>query len=182
MLTQDHRNVAQLFEQYDKPRTTARRSAQIFEKIRGELELHTQLEEEIFYPEAESRPELKKELKEAHGEHDKVKQMLREAEGLDPESGEFDATVAGIQGAVEHHVEEEEQQLFPAVQQSFSEDHMKELAQRMQERRGELQRGDATSGKGRSLVGGCWVASRQVSDREHARPPSPAIAAARGNL
>ena len=152
ILTQDHRNVAQLFEQYEVAKDGKKKRA-VFDKIRSELELHTQLEEEIFYPEAESRQELKKELKEAHGEHDKVKQMLREAEGLDPESGEFDGTVAGIQGAVEHHVQEEEQQVFPVIQQSFSADHMKELAQRMQQRRAELQRGNATAGKARSLVG-----------------------------
>jgi hypothetical protein len=154
MLTQDHRNVAQLFEQFEVASDGKKKRA-VFEKIRNELELHARLEEELFYPEAESRRELEGEVKEAHGEHDKVKQLLREAEGLDPDSGEFDATVAAIQGAVEHHVEEEERQMFPVIRESFSPDHRKELAQRMQQRRGELQRAGEgnTAGRGRSLVG-----------------------------
>lgn len=155
LLTQDHRHVAQLFEQFETARDGKKKRA-VFEKIRNELELHARLEEEVFYPEAESRQELEEELREAHGEHNKVKQLLREAEGLDPESGEFDATVAGIQGAIEHHVEEEEQRIFPVIRESFSPGHHKELAQRMQRRRGELKRavgGNAAAGRERSLVG-----------------------------
>lgn len=152
MLIADHRSVQRLFEQFETAKDAPKKRA-LFEKIRSELELHTQLEEEIFYPEIETRKELKPQVKEAHGEHDQVKKMLREAEALDAESGQFDGTVAGIQGSVEHHVEEEEREMFPAVRGSFSEEHLQELAERMQQRRAELQRGNSAGGGGKSLVG-----------------------------
>jgi hemerythrin-like domain-containing protein len=152
MLTQDHRRVAQLFEKFESAKD-AKQKKSLFETIRSELELHARLEEDLFYPEAEDRPELKDPVEEAEGEHAKMKQMLREAQGLDPESGEFDATVAGLKGAVEHHVEEEEGQIFPVVQRTFSEEHMQELAEKLQARRAELQRGNGAKGEGKSLVG-----------------------------
>ena len=153
MLIRDHREVDRLLQQFEASKDAGKKKA-LFEKVRSELELHPRLEEEVFYPEAEQRQELKDLIGEAHGEHDKVKQMLREAEGQDADSGEFDATVAGIKGAVEHHVREEEEEIFPVVEKTFSPDHMRELGERMQSRRAELQRGNSGMGEGRrGLVG-----------------------------
>ncbi len=153
MLVRDHRQVDQLLQQFEKSKDAGKKKA-LFEKIRSELELHTQLEEEVFYPEAEQRGELKDLVEEAHGEHDKVKQMLREAGGLDADSGEFDGTVAGIKGAVEHHVREEEEEIFPVVDKTFSPDHLRELAEKLQSRRAELERGNSGMGEGhKGLVG-----------------------------
>ena len=152
MLMEDHRRVEKLFAQFERAKDAKKKQA-LFRSIRTELELHARLEEEVFYPDVEGRQELKSEVKEAHGEHDKVKQMLREAEGLDPDSGEFDATVAGIQGAVEHHVQEEEEQMFPSVRESFSEDHLRELGQKMTELKSAASRGNGVTGESRSLVG-----------------------------
>lgn len=150
MLEQDHRKVEQLFEQFDDAKDPQMKQ-RVFQQIRSELEVHARLEEEIFYPKAEQvgEKELKDEVEEAHGEHDKVKEMLRDAEGLDPSSGEFDAAVSGVKGAVEHHVEEEEGEMFEKARASMTEEDLVEVARRMAARRTEL-----TAGAGNGAVGG----------------------------
>jgi hemerythrin superfamily protein len=155
MLQQDHRRVEQLFQQFEKAKEP-RQKKQVFEQIRNELEVHARIEEEVFYPKAEDagEKELKELVEEAHGEHDKVKQMLREAEGADPSSGEFDAIVAGLKGAVEHHVQEEEDEMFEKARSSMTSEDRAEVARRMTQLKGQLRPGNGASGRsGGSLVG-----------------------------
>jgi iron-sulfur cluster repair protein YtfE (RIC family) len=156
MLEQDHRKVEKLFQQYEKAKEPERKR-QVFQQIRNELEVHAQIEERVFYPKAEQagEKELKEQVEEAHGEHDKVKQMLREADSLDPASGEFDALVSGVKGAVEHHVQEEEGEMFDKARGSMTEDDLAEVARRMTELRSELRAGagNGSGGENRSLVG-----------------------------
>ncbi len=154
MLVEDHRKVADLFEQFESTKDPARKR-DLLGVIKNELETHTKVEEELFYPAAEKTGEkkLQDEVEEAHGEHDKMKQMLNQAEGLDPESGEFDATVAGLKGAVEQHVSEEEGEIFPDARRLFTEEELVEMGRRIKERKSELHAGNGSRGGGRSLVG-----------------------------
>ena len=64
---------------------------------------------------------------------------MGEGAALDPDSGEFDATVAGLKGAVEHHVEEEETEMFKEIRKAFSRAELQEMGQRMQELKRTLQ-------------------------------------------
>ncbi len=154
MLIQDHRKVAGLFEQFEVAKEPARKR-ELFVRIKDALEAHTAVEEELFYPAADKagQKKLKDEVGEAHAEHGKMKQMLEEAEGLDPESGEFDATVAGLQGAVEHHVEEEEGELFPDARKRLTPDALASLGRQIQAREAERQGGNGARRGGRSLIG-----------------------------
>ncbi len=140
LLKKDHETVAGLFEQFDKAKEPSRK-AKIFSSIKSALEVHARIEEQIFYKEAESEAgrELQKQLKEAHGEHAIVKKLMGEGASLDPDSGEFDATVAGLKGAVEHHVEEEETEMFKEIRKAFSRAELQEMGQRMQELKRSLQ-------------------------------------------
>jgi hypothetical protein len=139
LLHADHQRVSKLFEQFDAATQPSRKRA-IFQEIKVALDVHTALEEEIFYWEADlhGQQKLRQLLEEARGEHAKIKDLLRDADGRAPESGEFDAGVAAIKGAVEHHVEEEEGEMFPQIRTVFSEDDLRELAERMEARRTEL--------------------------------------------
>jgi hemerythrin superfamily protein len=141
LLKADHERVARLFEQFEQAREPKRKQ-HVFREIKVALEVHTTLEEEIFYREADQHGQQKLQalLEEARGEHAKVKELIRGADGLDPESGEFDAGVAAIRGAVEHHVKEEEGEMFPQVRKTFSRDELRELGRRMEVRRSELRR------------------------------------------
>jgi hypothetical protein len=140
-LKADHERVARLFEQFEQAREPKRRQ-DVFREIKVALEVHTALEEEIFYWEADihGQQKVRELLEEARGEHAKVKELIRGADGRDPESGEFDAGVAAIRGAVEHHVKEEEGEMFPQVRKTFSRDELRELGRRMEVRRSELRR------------------------------------------
>jgi hemerythrin superfamily protein len=154
MLQRDHRKVEQLFQQFEKAKEP-RQKQRLFQSIRNELELHAQVEEELFYPRAEDQgdKDLKDQVEEAHGEHDKVKQMLREAEGLDPDSGEFDATVAALRGAVEHHVEEEENEMFDKVRERMTAADLKEMGRELEQLRSTIRPGNGGGGSDKGLVG-----------------------------
>jgi hypothetical protein len=148
LLKADHQKVAGLFEQFDSAQQPSRKK-EIFREIKMALDVHTKLEEEIFYREADEQGEKKLHelLDEARGEHEKVKDLLRDAEGRDPESGEFDAGVAAIKGAVEHHVAEEEGEMFPQIRTTFTADELRDLGRRMQERQAELKKEEAAKEK-----------------------------------
>jgi hemerythrin-like domain-containing protein len=148
LLKADHEKVASLFKQFDEAKQPSRKQ-EIFRAIKFALEVHAKLEEEIFYREADEQgqKQLKELLEEARGEHNKVKELLRDAEGLDPDSGEFDAGVAAVKGAVEHHVEEEEGEMFPKIHTTFSADELRDLGRRMEERQAELRQEEAAKEK-----------------------------------
>jgi len=148
LLKADHQKVAALFEQFENAQQPSRKK-EIFREIKVALDVHTKLEEEIFYREADEQGETKLHelLEEARGEHEKVKDLIRDAAGRDPDSGEFDAGVAAIKGAVEHHVEEEEGEMFPQVRTTFTADELRDLGRRMQERQAELRKEEAEKEK-----------------------------------
>ena len=148
LLKADHRKVAALFEQFEAAKEPSRKK-EIFREIKMALDVHTKLEEELFYREADQQGDEKLHgmLEEARGEHDEVKDLIHEAEGRDPESGEFDAGVAAIKGAVEHHVADEEGEMFPQVRTTFTPDELRDLGARMQERQAELRKEEADKEK-----------------------------------
>jgi hypothetical protein len=148
LLKADHQKVAALFEQFEKAEPPSRKK-EIFREIKMALEVHTKLEEEIFYREADQQGQQKLHelLEEARGEHAKVKELIHDAEGRDPESGEFDAGVAAIKGAVEHHVAEEEGEMFPRIRMTFTADELRDLGRRMKDRQAELRKEEASKEK-----------------------------------
>jgi hemerythrin superfamily protein len=110
LLTQDHREVEQLFEQFEKASKDEKKE-QIARKICTELKVHAMIEEEIFYPACEGKIEEDL-LKEAYVEHDGAKILIAQIQDGDGQSDEFfDAKVKVLQEQIEHHVEEEEQRM-----------------------------------------------------------------------
>ncbi|MEO8192148.1 MAG: hemerythrin domain-containing protein [Acidobacteriota bacterium] len=141
MLKQDHRNVEALFEQYEKAGEGARATRkEIVEQISRELEIHAQLEERIFYQgfKTVSKEDPKKVVRESFEEHKIVKTLLFELAALHPSDEQFEAKVTVLKESVEHHVEEEENELFPAAEKLFSEDQKRDVAVRMRELKSKL--------------------------------------------
>jgi hemerythrin-like domain-containing protein len=131
MLKEDHQRVKDLFTQYEatsKPATKRTLAAQVF----VELETHAQLEENIFYPsvneETAEGPEL---VKESLQEHETVKQLIVALRQMGPQSAEFDAKFHELIQNVKHHVEEEENDMFPLAEAQLAED-LEELGEEMQ--------------------------------------------------
>jgi hemerythrin superfamily protein len=110
LLKQDHRTVESLFTQFEEtPASAGEQRQQLMDQIAEELEVHAQIEEEVFYPAVQR---VTGTVGEARSEHGKVRTLIGDAEGRDPASSEFATKVRELKAAVEHHVAEEEHQMF----------------------------------------------------------------------
>jgi hemerythrin superfamily protein len=134
ILVKDHREVDQLFEQIEKTdnRETENRE-QLFQRLRRELELHTAVEEKIFYPEMKQLEGTKQLVGEALAEHGEVKQMLQEIGKLSADDDQWSEMLNELKMAVQDHVREEEDQMFPAARGALDEDRLNELGRQIQQ-------------------------------------------------
>jgi hemerythrin superfamily protein len=117
LLKDDHRKVEELFARFEKASGDGRKQT-IAQQICMELAIHTKIEEEIFYPACDGKVEEDL-LKEAYVEHDAAKQLIGEIMDAGPKEDDYyDAKVKVLQEQIEHHVKEEEKQLFPQARKS----------------------------------------------------------------
>lgn len=131
LLKEDHQRVQALFEQV-KGTENERQHKQLFKKIKTELETHTYIEEKVFYPAVKKNEELKDQVLEAIEEHLQVKTLLRAIERMSEGNERFDAKLNVLMDDVEHHVEEEESEMFPQVEAQFSGEQLEELGREME--------------------------------------------------
>src|SRR3954452_3468534 len=115
LLEQDHREVAGYFEQYEDE--GADKNA-IALKICLALEVHARIEEEIFYPAAREAIEQRNLIDEALVEHASAKQLIADIEAMEADDELHDAKVKVLAEQIRHHIEEEENELFPQVRQA----------------------------------------------------------------
>ena len=125
LLKADHRKVEQLFEQLES--ASGKTKMQVFEQIKTELELHTHIEEKFFYPALEEPEETHDLALEAYEEHDVVKKLLRELGRAKSADDEWEAQAKVLQENVEHHVQEEENELFEKAESALGEEELEEL-------------------------------------------------------
>jgi len=107
LLKQDHRQVEDWFDEFEQLEEDAEKRV-LFEKIATALKVHTQIEEEIFYP-AERGDVEDDMLDEAYVEHDGAKKLIAEIETMKPSEDLYDAKVKVLGEYIKHHVKEEEQ-------------------------------------------------------------------------
>ncbi|HEY7320106.1 MAG TPA: hemerythrin domain-containing protein [Candidatus Binatia bacterium] len=139
MLKQDHQKVKGLFQE-TKHATDQNKRKDLFDKIDAELEVHTHIEETVFYPAINEHEELRDMVAEALEEHQEAKTMLEELEDLGAESHDFDSKLQELIEAVEHHVEEEEGEMFPKIRQVFDEDELEQLGEELESAKGAAHR------------------------------------------
>jgi hypothetical protein len=138
LLKEDHRKVEELFEQFEKAKGDGRKEKLALE-ICKELTIHTIIEEEIFYPSIEGKVDEDL-LKESFVEHDAAKVLIAEIEAGGPSDEYYDAKVKVLMEEVEHHVEEEEKPKEGLFAQTREADiDLKELGERMAQRKEALQ-------------------------------------------
>jgi hemerythrin superfamily protein len=130
LLKEDHLKVQSLFDQV-KATENDRQHRQLFKKIKTELDTHTYIEEKVLYPTLKKYEEFKDQVLEAIEEHLQVKTLLKALDRLSEGAERFDAKLRVLIDDVEHHVEEEEEELFPKVEKSFSEQELEELGQEL---------------------------------------------------
>lgn len=117
LLKEDHRAVEKLFKEFEDAKGEGRKE-KLAQRICLELSIHTKIEEEIFYPACDGKVDEDL-LKEAHVEHDAAKLLMAEIEGGSGQSDDFfDAKVQVLGEEIDHHVKEEEGELFPQVRKA----------------------------------------------------------------
>jgi hemerythrin-like domain-containing protein len=138
LLTADHRQVSEMFKQFEGLGERAKASKKkLADQICTALRVHTQIEEEIFYPAVrEASKDLEDMVDEAVVEHASAKDLIDQLEAADPEDELYDAKVKVLGEQIEHHVGEEEQEMFPKVRKLSLD--LAALGQEMAERREEL--------------------------------------------
>jgi hemerythrin superfamily protein len=117
LLKEDHRAVEKLFKEFEDAKGDGRKQ-KLAQRICLELSVHTMIEEEIFYPACDGKIDGDL-LKEAYVEHDAAKVLVAEIEaGEGRDDDFFDAKVQVLSEEIEHHVDEEEKELFPEVRKA----------------------------------------------------------------
>lgn len=134
MLKMDHRKVEELFEEFENTQAKQMK-AQIAAKICLELRVHTQLEEEILYPDAHH--EIEHDLvDEAVVEHASAKDLIAQIEAGSPDDHLYDAKMKVLKEYIKHHVKEEEEEMFPKLKGHGL--NLSEMAEQMASRKEKL--------------------------------------------
>jgi hemerythrin-like domain-containing protein len=139
LLKEDHDKVKKILEDLDS--TTERgvkTREELFTKIKRELEVHESIEEEIFYPALKEHPKAKELVLEAYEEHHVVDMVMAEIADVPFDDEKWGAKCTVMKENVEHHIEEEEGEMFKQALQVFSKEELEELGIRMQARKEEL--------------------------------------------
>jgi hemerythrin-like domain-containing protein len=134
LLKDDHEKVKGLFRQFEKARS-ADKKKQLADEIMLELEVHSKIEEEIFYPAVKEQVKGQDELvAEAVEEHHVVDVLMQEIKALDPSDERFEAKMTVLIENVEHHIEEEESEMLPDAKKKLGKDTA-ELGAQMEQRK-----------------------------------------------
>jgi hemerythrin-like domain-containing protein len=134
MLRDDHKRVRGLFKRFEQAGDNALKTKrEIVDRIIEELSVHSAIEEQVFYPAVRSAVEqAEDDVLESLEEHHVVKWVLSELEDMEPEDERFEAKVTVLIENVRHHMQEEEQEMFPEVRKAFSPSELRDLGETMQ--------------------------------------------------
>lgn len=135
ILRADHKLVNELFEQFESTRSSAKKQ-KIVQQICTELTIHAMVEEEIFYPAFKQALKDEELVPEAVVEHDTLKSLIAQVEGVEPDGEMYDARVKVMGEYVKHHVKEEQGEMFPKAQKSKLD--LDELGAMIMQRKDEL--------------------------------------------
>lgn len=129
-LTSEHMHVESLFNRFWSAEDP-RRKHEIFNAIRDELLMHMSMEEEVLYPACMEHESMRRQVLEDIEEHHQAKLMLHEAEQMSMKDERTLAKIKVVMEDIEHHVEEEEGELFPVARRVFSKPELRDLRDRM---------------------------------------------------
>ena len=137
LLKKQHRQVKALFKKVENTENANGRR-QLMEEIAEELKMHTRIEEEIFYPAVREIGSSKAEemIDESFEEHHVVDLVLAELPKVDPEDERFAAKMTVLSELVQHHVEEEEGEMFPMAEKKLGKERINELGMEMEQMAG----------------------------------------------
>lgn len=129
LLTRQHRKVEAIFKKLENGRVAPQ---PLLQELSNDLAAHMAIEQEIFYPAVKAIDEDL--VLEAFEEHSLAELALKRLLATDPEDASFQARVVATKELIEHHVEEEEEDLFPKVEKKLGEERLLELGKAMKAR------------------------------------------------
>jgi hemerythrin superfamily protein len=129
-LKKDHRKVSDLMEQVIASRSPEKRET-LFEQIKQELDLHSKTEEATFYATLENIDEAQEKIDHAEEEHDEIKMYLKKLSSMSAKSEKWLEVFGEFKHCVEHHVKEEEGEIFDKARKLLSEEEAVRLAEQM---------------------------------------------------
>jgi len=132
LLKHDHREVSKLFAQIKKS-DGGEKQEKLFKNLKQELELHTKLEETHLYPVLMKHEQTKDLAKHAREEHGEVKKLLKQMSALSVGDDEWADLCQQLQSGVEDHVEEEENEMFPAAEKALDKTQIDEIGKKIEE-------------------------------------------------
>jgi hemerythrin-like domain-containing protein len=141
LLEADHVKVKKLLAELES--TTERgikTRTELFATIKGELMVHETIEEEIFYPALKGHPKAKDIVLEGLEEHHVVDLLMSELEGMDVDDESWGAKATVMRENIEHHIEEEEGEMWKAARRVFDREELVDLGRRMADRRRSAQK------------------------------------------
>ena len=170
MLKADHDKVKKMFKEFERMTEDdepGEEAEELAKQICNELTVHTTIEEEIFYPEARSALEDDEDLvDEAEVEHASAKELISQIESMSSSDDKFAAKVCVLGEYINHHVKEEQDEMFPKVKKAKLD--LQELGQRLMTRKQELMSDMGMEQEGEESEEGQQPPSRRSGGRAHA--------------
>jgi hypothetical protein len=141
LLKEDHQKVKKMLAELES--TTERgvkTREELFARLKQELVVHEAIEEEIFYPALKEHPKTKEIALEGYEEHHVVDAVMAEIEGVAYDDEKWGAKFSVMKENLEHHIEEEEGEMFKQAKQVFDEEELAQLGEYMEAHKEELMR------------------------------------------
>ena len=147
LLKEDHQKVSGLFQQLEPTTERAEKTrTELFAKLKEELDIHAKIEESVLYPAIKQAAETREIVLEGFEEHHVIKMLLKELEAMPVDTEQWSAKLKVLQENVEHHVEEEEGEMFQKARQVLSEDDINRLGAQMEEMKLQLKQQTKSAG------------------------------------
>jgi hemerythrin superfamily protein len=169
MIRQDHKKVEGLFKKFEQTQGSQAKR-RLAENAMAELEVHAALEEEIFYPAVKKEVDDGSSMvQEAIEEHQTVKQLISKLKGMQ-QAEEFESQFSQLMENVQHHVEEEESEMLPKVEESQLD--LNSLGQQMAQRKQQMQNSGRATKKASNAAASRKSAAAKSGGRKTARKKS----------
>ena len=141
LLKNDHDKVKGIMSELEPTTERAEKTrTELFAKLKSELTVHEIIEEEIFYPTLKQHPKAKEIVLEGYEEHNVVDTLMGELEALPVTDETWGAKASVMIENIEHHIEEEEGEMFQKARQVFDANELEALGQAMEARKAEAMR------------------------------------------
>lgn len=131
LLKRDHELVKDLMKRIEREEKDTKARATMFEQLVDELSVHERIEEEIFYPALKEKKDAKEDVLEGFEEHHLVDEIIEDLDDVEPGDERWPAKFTVMQENVEHHIQDEEEKLFPKAEKLLGDKKLGELGAKM---------------------------------------------------